>query len=65
MMTFGTKIALDELICGLRYDVQVASEQFCSPGIYPMQLLEVKVSWSPEGQEKIAVGFGTLGFPEA
>lgn len=65
MMTFGTQIALDELICGLRYDVQVASEQFCSPGIYPMQLLEVKVSWSPEGQEKIAVGFGTLGFPEA
>lgn len=63
---FGAKtpLALPDLICGHRYDVQVASEQFCSPGIYPMMLEEMKVTWDARNQEKIAVGFGTLGFPE-
>ena len=63
-ITYATQIALPELVCGLRYDIQVASEQFCQPGRYPMRLDEVKVTWTPETQEKIAVGFGTLGFPE-
>jgi hypothetical protein len=61
---YTTQIAIPELMCGLRYDVQVPAEQFCQPGRYPMRLDEMKVTWTPEGQEKIAVSFGTLGIPE-
>jgi len=62
-ITFATPVALPDLICGMRYDVQVAAEQFCQPGRYPMRLNEVKVTWTPRDQEKIAVGFDTLGIP--
>jgi len=58
---YATQIALPELMCGLRYDVQVPEEQFCSSGLYPMRLNEVKVTWTPDEQEKIATTFGTLG----
>jgi len=60
----ATPVALPNLLAGMRYDIQVEEEQFCAPGRYPMRLNEMKVTWSPETQEKIAVSLGTLGFPE-
>jgi len=63
-LSTATPVALPELIPGMRYDMQVSKEEFCSPGRYPMQLNEIKATWTPEEQEKIAVSFTTLGFPE-
>ena len=63
-LDLATPVALKDLVAGMRYDIQVDGEQFCKPGRYPMRLNEVRVSWSPQGQEKIAVSLSTLGFPE-
>lgn len=55
-----TKVALEDLIPGLRYDIQIG-ETHCAPGIYPMQLNELKVTWTPDTQETINVSFTNIG----
>lgn len=53
-------IALEELICGLRYDVNVG-EPFCTSGRYPMRLAELRVTWTPNEGEKVAVSLTRPG----
>jgi hypothetical protein len=53
-------IALQELICGLRYDV-VVGEPFCSNGRYPMRLSEMRVTWNPNDGERVAVSLTRPG----
>lgn len=54
--TVADPLALNELVCGLRYDVQV-NEPFCQPGRFPQKLAELSVTWNPDQGEKIAVTF--------
>lgn len=57
-----TKVALEELIPGMRYDIQIG-DTHCAPGIYPMQLSELKVTWTPDTQETVNVSFTNIGPP--
>lgn len=54
---FPNQVALQDLICGMRYDVQV-DKPFCTPAMYPMRLVEVQVTWDAKSGEKIAVSLG-------
>lgn len=53
-------LALEELVCGMRYDIQVNQPEF-DTGQYPMRLGELAVTWTPEEGEKIAVSLKNLG----
>lgn len=54
--TAADPLALNELVCGLRYDVQV-NEPFCQSGRYPMKLSELSVTWDADQLEQVAVTF--------
>lgn len=62
-VTTSTPIALPDLVCGMRYDVQIGPDEFCASGTYPMLLEEVRGTWTPEAGEKIAVSLGRLHIP--
>jgi len=53
-------VALPQLMCGFRYDIQV-QEPYCHPGRYPMRLGQLKVAWTPEKGETVQVSFTDLG----